>query len=340
MAHLFSGRLPAQALKRTTAVVDNISAAEGNWGASRAAVVVTHNRLKLLSGCIEAIMWQTLPPEGIFVVDNASTDGTELWLEELTRRDACVHVIRLAQNRGGAGGFEEGLRSAISAGFDWVWVMDDDAEPDREALEALRSIDPSPRNIYGSVAVSEGANGPEMCWSKAPHGQDSGFDSLPETWEVPAIPFLGLFIHRNLVQDIGYPDSSFFLSGDDMEYCARARRVCARCILARSSRIRHPLPARRHLRILGRVWPVLELPPWKRYYDVRNRIVIARRHYGVRLWTETVPGIILRWLFLLSAPGAGEQSRAFLRGVLDGFTDRMGRRWQPGSAAYGPNRLG
>ena len=41
-----------------------------------AAVVVTHNRKELLVRCLRAILDQTYAVDRIFVVDNASSDGT------------------------------------------------------------------------------------------------------------------------------------------------------------------------------------------------------------------------------------------------------------------------
>jgi len=40
------------------------------------AVVVTHNRKKLLAECLSALARQSRPPDRVVVVDNASTDGT------------------------------------------------------------------------------------------------------------------------------------------------------------------------------------------------------------------------------------------------------------------------
>lgn len=45
------------------------------------AVVVTYNRLALLSECIAALRNQTRPLDGILVINNGSTDGTEAWLK-------------------------------------------------------------------------------------------------------------------------------------------------------------------------------------------------------------------------------------------------------------------
>ena len=77
---------------------------------SVAAVVVTYNRLPLLRQCLAALAAQTAQDLTIFLVDNASTDGTaeavaEMALPNLVYRNT-------GKNLGGAGGFAYGVREA------------------------------------------------------------------------------------------------------------------------------------------------------------------------------------------------------------------------------------
>ncbi|GAA6756682.1 hypothetical protein Thermus77420_21580 [Thermus thalpophilus] len=98
------------------------------------AVIVTHNRKELLRECLRAVLAQTRPVDHILVVDNASTDGTaDMLREEFSQ----VEVLRLPENQGGAGGFHEGMKRAYELGYEWMWLMDDDALPSRTALEEL-----------------------------------------------------------------------------------------------------------------------------------------------------------------------------------------------------------
>src|SRR5690349_20673166 len=94
------------------------------------AVVVTYNRSRLLLECLSALLRQTQPLDRVVLVDNASTDDTVEQLRThgyLDRPE--IDYTRLPTNTGGAGGFHEGLRRAMELGADWMWVMDDDAEP-------------------------------------------------------------------------------------------------------------------------------------------------------------------------------------------------------------------
>lgn len=292
------------------------------------AVVVTYNRKNLLSNCLGALSSQTLKPDKILIIDNASTDGTEDFLK-LTgwfdRKD--IHYTLLEQNTGGAGGFAFGLQSALALNADWVWMMDDDASPQFDALEELMRVATDSRNIYGSLAIS----GKETAWETTlldpPLGVVSQADEIPEYAEVRMLPLLGFLIHRELANKIGTPDAGFFIAGDDAEYCVRASRAGAKIIVASRSRIHHPKSVVFHINLLGNKISYLSLPPWKRYYDTRNRLLIARRHYGFRIFTQTIPGSLVRlFTVLLKEPQKLAQFKAVCAGLIDGLLGLRGKR--------------
>ncbi len=292
-------------------------------------MVVTYNRKALLAHCLEALHAQTRQPDRILVVDNASTDGTVQALEAsgwLARPG--FELLRLADNTGGAGGFQAGVLRALGDGADWVWMMDDDAMPRHDALQALMAVDPDPASLYGSVAVQ----GSTLVWpmERADAREPARIEDLaqaPAVCDVLFLPFLGLLASAPLVRRIGPPDASLFLAVDDVEFCLRARRTGARVHLVSASRIDHPLAHRTAVRVGWRTVYTLRLPPWKRYYDVRNRLLVARAHHGAALWYAALPGTLLRWVVtLLTEPERGAQCRAFFGGVVDGLLNRRGRR--------------
>ena len=99
------------------------------------AVVVAYNRRELLLEAVDAIFAQTVVPDAVVVVDNASDDGSA---EAVAARHPSAEVVRLERNTGGAGGFTVGLAVAMARpDARWVWLMDDDTVPNPTALERL-----------------------------------------------------------------------------------------------------------------------------------------------------------------------------------------------------------
>lgn len=292
-----------------------------------AALVVTYNRKVLLSQCLRALTDATFKPDLVLVADNASTDGTTQMLESegwLATPD--IQLLSLKENSGGAGGFAAGLRHLVDAGSEWIWMMDDDAAPHPEALEELLKVAKNPDDIYGSLAVQ----GEHTSWATTLLDQGMAIElasNVPQEARVEFIPLLGFLIHRSLVQRIGLPDADFFIAADDVEYCLRARQAGANIVLAGHSRIEHPRVRQSVVRLLGIRVLYLSLQPWKRYYDTRNRLLIARKYYGARLFTQAIPGTFLRLVVSLwREPAKFQQLRAFSAGIFDGLLGIKGKR--------------
>lgn len=292
------------------------------------AVVVTYNRKNLLELCLQALVDQTKRSDVMVIIDNASTDGTGAWLRKWVAHHSPRCLLRsLDSNTGGAGGFSRGLDLAIEQGADWIWMMDDDAEPHPDALAELMKVAIDPGCIYGSLAVSGDETSWEMTLIASSVSKTRRAADIPDQAEVEMLPLLGLLVHRDLVGKIGGPDAGLFIAGDDVEYCLRARRAGARIVIAGRSRIEHPKSVTKKIPILGRQVTYLSLPPWKRYYDTRNRLLIARQYHGWRLITQTIPASLLR-LFVACRVEKDrmQQTRAFFAGLYDGLFGIKGKR--------------
>ena len=105
-----------------------------------AAIVVTYNRKELLAICLDAILRQECKPHSVFIIDNASTDGTEALVNELgyngEKEGIRFIYVKRPENIGGSGGFYSGMKMAFESSekFDAFWLMDDDGIPDKKQL--------------------------------------------------------------------------------------------------------------------------------------------------------------------------------------------------------------
>lgn len=296
------------------------------------AVVVTYNRKTLLEKNITALSHQTRVLDSIIIVDNASTDGTmDMLKNKKYMSPTNVEVLSLTENIGGSGGFAKGIKYAFENGADFVWIMDDDALPEIDALKNLLKHASNNMNLYGSVSIADQQN---LSWrltrvsvSSKKRKYLQTVEEVPEVGDVEFLPFLGLLISKKLVERIGLPDENFFLAADDVDYCFRARKMGANVIVVGSSRLHHPAAELYPLWLPWRLLWCLKMPPWKRYYDVRNRLFVARNHYGLALYYRTIPGSILRLIgTILYEKQRLTQIKAFWAGMVDGMLCRKGRR--------------
>jgi len=260
---------------------------------SIAAVVVTYNRTRLLRECLDALLQQTRPVDSIVLIDNASTDDTAVDLESQGYlRHPKIRYTRLLRNTGGAGGFHEGMKQAYEQGSDWIWVMDDDAEPLTDALELLLPH-MNRVGIAGLANLTLGADGlPQLehrGWLKlrstgarAHRAIDAGLLSGP--LDISFASFVGLAVPRASVERIGLPKRELFIKGDDLEYCIRLSRLGS-LVLVPDSKIRHKdgvqagYQRRRRFGLQSQRVPMDKL--WLNYFSLRNLLWIRRQHCGI-----------------------------------------------------------
>ena len=93
------------------------------------------------------------------MLDNQSSDGTRETLADEGLLEQ-VDYVRSEENTGGAGGYRRGVELALETGSDWIWLMDDDAEPRPDALATLlasaEAQDPATVAVCTSVVHPDG----------------------------------------------------------------------------------------------------------------------------------------------------------------------------------------
>ena len=210
-----------------------------------AAVVVTFNRLPLLQKCIEKLAAQSAPCD-ILVVNNASTDGTSEWLAECEAKNDRLHARDTGLNLGGAGGFHYGMRWAAEAGYETLWLMDDDCLPEPEALQKLLEADALLGGEYGWLSsVALWTDGTE-CKMNRQKLKKSFYDYSPllkyGLVQAEQATFVSLLLRADTVRRVGLPIKAYFIWGDDIEY---TRRIAVRegmpCFVAGQSRVIHAM---------------------------------------------------------------------------------------------------
>ncbi len=303
-----------------------------------AAIVVTHNRLAQVRVTVDRLLRSSRVAR-LFVVDNASTDGTGDWLSGL--EDPRVAVIALAGNSGGAGGFAAGMRAALDhADCDWLVLMDDDARPEPGALTAFAEADLAGWDAVAAAVRYPADRGGGICEMNRPsrnpfwerggvgrtlrRGRDgyhipvAFYDHEAGIQSIDVTSFVGFFVSVPAVERFGLPDAGLFLYGDDSLYTLGMRRGGGRIGFAPRIRFEHDCATFEAAGPAGRLRPL-----WKVYYYHRNLLMLYRIAAGPWFWPAL--GVVLpRWLWRLRAY-RGDRARAaalLLRAIADGIRQR------------------
>lgn len=262
-----------------------------------AAIVVTYNRKELLAICLDAILQQEYKPHSVYIIDNASTDGTDALVNELgysgEKEGIRFIYVKLPENIGGSGGFYTGMKMAFesSENYDAFWLMDDDGIPDKKQLGYLES-DLSKYDYLSPLVVSK-EDPSVISYDGSPAQQ---YVDMAENHLVvgAANPFNGVLYSRRLVEKIGFPIRDMFIWGDEINYGLR----CIKAGFPPAMDVRaihvHPRNRQPFEPFIGKSQIIVPKDDWKLYCLVRNLIYNARtlsrtRHYMkvlVQLWCK------------------------------------------------------
>jgi rhamnopyranosyl-N-acetylglucosaminyl-diphospho-decaprenol beta-1,3/1,4-galactofuranosyltransferase len=248
------------------------------------AVVVTFNRRRLLAECLDALAAQTRAPDRVVVVDNGSTDGTA----DMLRARAAVETVRLETNRGSAGGFATGVEAA--RGCDWLWLMDDDAEPAPDALERLLASDaardPAAAALCPAVVLPDGTIDVKHRGDFRRRPRYLRRDRYTGTPRLGFFTWVGVLLRAEVVRAAGPPKAELFVWADDYEYSFRVREH-GEIRLVPASRVVHKDAGQAYTNRRSRFWNRLtgwDLDPtpidafWRNLCGIRNYIWLKRRY--------------------------------------------------------------
>lgn len=268
------------------------------------AVVVTYNRLNDLQQCVDALRNQTLACD-ILIINNSSTDGTGEWLSAMAGTG--LEAVSLRENSGGAGGFNKGIRKAAENGYDYVWVMDDDCLPEKDALSRMMEADRELKGSYGwlsSFCLWTDHTPCRMNVQRVTPYQDLKFDDR-NLQPVQMASFVSLLIPAQSVRRFGLPIADFFIWGDDWEYTRRISREMP-CYFVKDSRVIHAMKSNTVVSIDED--DENRLPRYR--YSYRNDVYLYRRE-GLMGWI---------WLF-------GKNIWHSLKSIRRGHPDRLRVIW-------------
>ncbi|KTA84900.1 hypothetical protein VO70_09595 [Aeromonas salmonicida] len=142
---------------------------------------------------------------------------------------------------------------------DWLWGMDDDAF--------------IKENSYKNLVFAVEENSSTLAfWSNCNSDEDfSGNYKTVRNWM-----FVGFFVHKDLIANVGFPVSDYFIYHDDSEYAERINRFGYEIIKVKNSLIEHGDLAHRDVwskNYFGKKFDFPKMNDWKLYYYFRNDLL-------------------------------------------------------------------
>ncbi|MDO3377969.1 glycosyltransferase family 2 protein [Geoalkalibacter halelectricus] len=214
------------------------------------------------------------------VIDNASTDGSQDLLRE--RFGDRIQLVELPCNIGGAGGFGTGMTRALAEPSEFVLLLDNDAflEPDALAQMCDFLVQRPDVAVVGPAIlfdqqrdlVQELGGRINERFVFHPNFRGSARTELPAApYCCDYVPACCLLTRREVIDQVGVFDPSYFLYWDDVDWCSRVRQQTGMTIQGLPSAI---------------AWHRggSATNPIARYYQWRNRLKYFSAHLQPAQW--------------------------------------------------------
>lgn len=252
-------------------------------------IIPTWNGQEKCAVCLEHVARQTLRPQQIILVDNASHDGTASFVQ---KNFPWVEVIALAENRGTAGGHNAGLQKARSQ---YIVTLNNDAYITPTWLEAfVTALEADSSYAFAACrllqAGDEGrldsaGDGYDLLMGGVMlgHGEQDGAQ-----WSRPREVFSatgGAALYRREIYDTTGPfDETLFMYSDDIDLAFRARLQGYRCLYVPTAIAIHEGGG-----TIGR------LSPRQIRFIYRNRITVHLKNMPGAILRTTWPRLLRCW---------------------------------------------
>jgi GT2 family glycosyltransferase len=219
-------------------------------GASRPLVyvlVVNWNRWLQTLQCLDVVLGSTYEPFRVVVIDNGSSGAPP------TELPPAVELLQTGRNFGYAGGNNVGIRHALAQEAKYVWILNNDAEPRREALAELVAAaerDPNWGALTSMILLPDGSEDagligrlpPGERWDPVRRPYPLPVRAAPDDGAVEEIALLrgpSLLLRSDALGKVGLFDESYFHYLEEMDLMERLVRVGWRLGLVRASRVTH-----------------------------------------------------------------------------------------------------
>lgn len=207
-------------------------------------IILNWNGLQDTLECLESVRELDYPEIRVVLVDNGSTDGSAAVIAE---RFPSVTLLRNEENVGFAAGNNAGVRNALEAGAEYLWLLNNDTVVEKDTLKNLvKALQGTPGAGMASPVIHYHGDpdsvqfcGSYIDWERRRIVKVENPGSLPGNGANVSLWGTALLIKRGVVERIGHLDAKYFAYHEDEEYCMRAARAGYRCIVVPGARLFH-----------------------------------------------------------------------------------------------------
>lgn len=230
-------------------------------------VVCNYNKQEFVVNCVKSIKEQSINNILTIVADNASTDDSVNQLRG-NFGDSIV-IVQNSENKGGSGGFNLGLREALTHESEYIMLIDNDVVLDKYAIEIMYN--------YMSEHKDVGILGPTVRMMRNPEKvQDLGGsignkynmygnyfaeydEGLPCEIEADYISTCAAMARTEAIEKFGLMPEDNFIYWDDVEWSKKCQLAGYKTVAINRAKVWHN-------------FQTANVTAFNKYYLLRNRL--------------------------------------------------------------------
>jgi GT2 family glycosyltransferase len=287
------------------------------------AVTVNWNRSSDTLDCLASLSHSTYNNLRILVVDNGSTDGSP---ELISSEFPMIEQIHNTENLGFARGYNLGMKHALNAGADFIFIINNDATVAPETISNLIQYSGPKTGIIAPLINY--ADHPNLIWSSGGLTNSWNLEKHDPYYEITDqgnwepvltrdfVTGCAMLFPKNTLSQVGYFDENFHLYYEDMDLCFRVRKAGLDIIVVPKAKAWHKVATSS-----GGIDT-----PNERYWMGRSSVRFFRKHAQplqkpVIIFWRTISALITS--FRLLTKNRSTALKAYWAGLRDGLTEKI-----------------
>lgn len=300
------------------------------------AIVVTFNRLEKLKKTLCAYDKIERGLDMLIIVDNNSSDGTDVFLKNWQKEKAFFDkkVLSLSENLGGSGGFYHGCKEAMNLGADWILVSDDDAYPDsaimfefnkfinENANRKISAVCSTVKHMDGTIDTGHRKKYSKKFAIRPLFTPVSLNNYVKPSFNIDLFSYVGTFLNAKALERVGLCNDKYFIYYDDTEHSMRmstwGEQICVPSIIFSHDDGYGLAKEQKDI-----------LMTWRDYYDIRNKINMFLLHDKLVAFFWVISRLLMCFM---KFPMNIECQKMYLTAIKDGLLGRLGKHsvYKPG----------
>jgi rhamnosyltransferase len=276
------------------------------------------------SGLTERLQRVAAQVSATFVIDNGSNEASAGMLRDLSTWPG-VTLISNGENVGIARALNIGVEQALSRGFSWALLLDQDSHVEENMIERLRAT----RDSFPAIARLA-VIGARFRDTSGRAIETTKLESTGSLWqEVESVITSGSFLSLAAYGAIGPFRNEFFIDYVDTEYCYRARALGFKIIETREPLMSHSIGAQTLHRVGWSAKWTTNHSADRRYYIARNNTVLLREYGTSHGGSWRFKSVMRCWRLCKRIAFFEEDKLAKIRAVAQGWWDGMNGKMGP-----------